>query len=48
MPTAISPTGGADDPFTKYYIAALCALRGEGEHERAIRYLGETLGSSRP
>ncbi|MGH9824162.1 MAG: protein kinase domain-containing protein, partial [Blastocatellia bacterium] len=32
---------GADDPFTKYYIAALCALRGDSE--RAIKYLGETI-----
>ena len=32
---------GADDPFTKYYVAALCALRGESE--QAIRYFSETL-----
>ena len=32
---------GGDDPFTKYYISALYALR--GEPERAIRYLAETL-----
>ncbi len=36
---------GADDPFTKDYIAGLCALR--GEHERAIRYFAETLGQRR-
>jgi tetratricopeptide (TPR) repeat protein len=32
---------GADDPFTKYYIAALSALR--GEPDRALRYFAETL-----
>jgi non-specific serine/threonine protein kinase len=32
---------GADDPFTKYYIAALYALRGEAD--RAIKYLEESL-----
>jgi serine/threonine protein kinase/Flp pilus assembly protein TadD len=31
---------GADDPFTKYYVACLWALR--GDDDRAIRYLGET------
>ena len=29
---------GADDPFTKYYMAALYALK--GETDRALRYLG--------
>ena len=33
---------GADDPFTKYYIAGLCGLR--GDIDRAIRYFEETLG----
>ena len=32
---------GGDDPFTKYYISTLYALR--GDPERAIRYLAETL-----
>ena len=32
---------GADDPFTKYYMAALCALR--GDVERSVRYLDESL-----
>ena len=32
---------GADDPFTKYYMSALCALR--GDVERAVRYLSESL-----
>ena len=32
---------GADDPFTKYYIAAMCALRGDAD--QALRYLKETL-----
>ena len=32
---------GADDPFTKYYMSALCALR--GDVERSVRYLGESL-----
>ena len=32
---------GADDPATKYYIAALCALRGNAD--KAVRYLGESL-----
>ena len=32
---------GADDPFTKYYIAGLCALRGDIDH--SVRYFGETL-----
>jgi tetratricopeptide (TPR) repeat protein len=33
---------GADDPFTRYYIATLHALRGEAEP--AVRSLRETLG----
>jgi tetratricopeptide (TPR) repeat protein/predicted Ser/Thr protein kinase len=33
---------GADDPFTKYYIASLNALRGDAAE--ALRYLGESLG----
>jgi serine/threonine protein kinase/Tfp pilus assembly protein PilF len=37
---------GADDPFTKYYIAVLYALRGDAE--RAVKYLGETLAQLRP
>ena len=32
---------GADDPFTKYYISVLCALR--DEHDRALRFFEETL-----
>ena len=32
---------GADDPFTKYYMAALYALK--GETDRALRYLGDTI-----
>ncbi len=32
---------GADDPFTKYYVAALYGLRGDGD--RATKYLGETF-----
>ncbi|MCI0489076.1 MAG: protein kinase [Blastocatellia bacterium] len=32
---------GADDPFTKYYVACLYALKGDAE--RAIKYLEETL-----
>ncbi len=32
---------GADDPFTKYYIAGLCSLRGDTDH--AVRYFEETL-----
>ena len=32
---------GADDPFTKYYIAGLCGLR--GDIDRAVRYFEETL-----
>ena len=31
---------GADDPFTKYYIAALWAIRGDAD--RALRYLEES------
>ena len=33
---------GADDPFTKYYIAALYALR--NKTDLAIKYFEETLG----
>ena len=32
---------GADDPFTKYYIACLYALRGDADN--AIKYLSESL-----
>ena len=32
---------GADDPFTKYYMAALYALK--GETDRALRYLDDTI-----
>lgn len=32
---------GADDPFTKYYIACLYALK--GEPEKALKYLEETF-----
>jgi eukaryotic-like serine/threonine-protein kinase len=32
---------GADDPFTKYYVASLCALRGETGD--ALRYLAECV-----
>ena len=32
---------GADDPFTKYYVAALCALK--GDIDRALRYLEDTI-----
>ena len=32
---------GADDPSTKYYVAALYGLRGDAE--KAVRYLGESL-----
>ena len=32
---------GADDPFTKYYIAGVCGLRGDIDH--AVRYFEETL-----
>jgi tetratricopeptide (TPR) repeat protein len=34
-------SAGADDPFTKYYVASLCALRGDAGD--ALRYLGECL-----
>lgn len=33
---------GSDDPFTKYYIACLYALKGNSD--RALKYLGESLG----
>ena len=33
---------GADDPFTKYYMAALYALR--GDRDQSIKYFEETLG----
>ena len=32
---------GADDPFTKYYVGALYALK--GDTDRALRYLGDTI-----
>jgi eukaryotic-like serine/threonine-protein kinase len=32
---------GADDPFTKYYVASLCALRGDAAE--ALRYLEECV-----
>lgn len=32
---------GSDDPFTKYYMAALCGL--QGNRERAVRYLEEAI-----
>lgn len=33
---------GSDDPFTKYYIACLYTLKGDAD--KALRYLGESLG----
>jgi tetratricopeptide (TPR) repeat protein len=36
---------GSDDPFTKYYIACLYALKGEAD--KALKYLGESLGPLR-
>ena len=36
---------GADDPFTKYYISGLYALK--GDVDRAVRYLEESLGPLR-
>ena len=36
---------GADDPFTKYYMANLCALTGDSD--RAIKYLEESLAHLR-
>ncbi|PYT04099.1 MAG: hypothetical protein DMF60_16390 [Acidobacteria bacterium] len=33
---------GSDDPFTKYYIACLYSLKGDAD--RALKYLGESLG----
>ena len=33
---------GSDDPFTKYYIACLYSLKGDSD--KAIKYLGESLG----
>jgi len=33
---------GSDDPFTKYYIACLYALKGDAD--KALKYLGESLG----
>ncbi|HXG91734.1 MAG TPA: protein kinase [Blastocatellia bacterium] len=36
---------GSDDPFTKYYVACLYALRGEAE--RAIKYLEESSAHMR-
>src|SRR5262245_50255971 len=32
---------GSDDPFTKYYIACLYALKGDAD--RALKYLGESI-----
>jgi tetratricopeptide (TPR) repeat protein len=34
---------GADDPFTKYYVASLCALRGQTSD--ALRYLAECVAA---
>jgi serine/threonine protein kinase/Tfp pilus assembly protein PilF len=34
---------GADDPFTKYYVASLCALRGDAAE--ALRYLEECVAA---
>jgi non-specific serine/threonine protein kinase len=36
---------GSDDPFTKYYIACLYSLKGDAD--KALKYLGESLGSLR-
>ncbi len=36
---------GADDPFTKYYVACALALRGDAE--QALKYLGESIASLR-
>jgi serine/threonine protein kinase/tetratricopeptide (TPR) repeat protein len=36
---------GAEDPFTKYYVAALYALQGDADH--ALKYLQETLTTLR-
>jgi len=36
-------SSGADDPFTKYYVASLCALRGDAA--AALRYLEECIAS---
>ncbi|MEK6323680.1 MAG: FlgO family outer membrane protein [Acidobacteriota bacterium] len=33
---------GSDDPFTKYYMACLYSLKGDAD--RALKYLGESLG----
>jgi len=33
---------GSDDPFTKYYIA--CAYSLKGDADKALKYLGESLG----
>jgi tetratricopeptide (TPR) repeat protein len=33
---------GSDDPFTKYYMACLYSLK--GDTDRALKYLGESLG----
>jgi polyisoprenoid-binding protein YceI len=34
---------GADEPFTKYYVASLCALRGESAD--ALRYLADCVAA---
>jgi serine/threonine protein kinase/cytochrome c-type biogenesis protein CcmH/NrfG len=34
-------SSGADDPYTKYYVASLCALRGDAAD--ALRYLAECV-----
>lgn len=36
---------GSDDPFTKYYMACLYSLKGDAD--RALKYLGESLGPLR-
>jgi serine/threonine protein kinase/Flp pilus assembly protein TadD len=36
---------GSDDPFTKYYMACLYSLKGDAD--KALKYLGESLGSLR-
>jgi len=33
---------GSDDPYTKYYVANLYALKGDSD--KAIKYLGESIG----
>ncbi|MFY9558489.1 MAG: protein kinase [Blastocatellia bacterium] len=36
---------GSDDPFTKYYISNLYALKGDAD--KALKYLGESMGPLR-